>query len=927
MRLEDLTIALRPRQPWEAVDLGCALTRRDYGRVMLLWLITVVPVWTVLAALLWSHPQWFGLIAWWLKPLYDRVPLFHLSRAAFGSRPTVRETLREWPRLWSRFLLPALLWRRFSFMRSFALPVWMLEGQKGRAARERVATLASDGGSSGASATWVFVKLEIAVWLGLSALASNLGPADGLPDFSAIAQDPESYLEVTDAQQWFSNLLYLTAMSLMEPFYVGAGFGLYLNSRTKLEGWDIELTFRRLAARLKPVVTALLLLACLLPGATMAAAPAAVTPPPAEEAMAEARKAVLEILKREEFKEHVRESWTWVPEGGEEASMNIGWLAYLMYIIGYGLLGAGLVWLVWWILQNRHLFTPGARPARPQAAQATPRIVMGLDITRDSLPEDIVAAARAAWAAGRVREALSLLYRGSLSRLVERHRLPIRDSDTEDDCLTKAAEVANASTTTYFRQLTLLWVRAAYAGREARAEEFEALCQAWPFAASAGHDAAAAPGLLRALVLLPALLLFTGCEGRWEEIEIPLGYQGRARLDPFLAATRLLEERGCVAERLPVLKSLPAAQGGGILISAEAGIPEARARQLLEWTHAGGHLIYAIAGCAPYNDWSLFSSGGTYGYTGNEDRADPVLKTLQVELVGLEKGKKKAFTDLLRERKKASKKTDEESAPQEEAAEAKPEPAKADAKPAKRRLKELKDVPTEVGKIPMGGRTYEVVFPNLVNLKLARSLRKGEWVAGGQQGRVPALHLRHGLGAVTVLNHARPLRNRYLDDQDHAEWFLDLLGDGVKHMQFIVSLEGSFWNLLWKRAWMPLIGLALVTLLWLWKNIPRFGPQRQVVLHDTKHFFEHISALGGFFHRMKRDDILLAAAADAVRTRATRLYPHLIHHNDSALIDLLVPRTDLPVERIRAAFDAAENPSSRDLVRHLQDLQTLRRAL
>ena len=44
MRLEDLTVALRPRQPWEAVDLGCAMTRRDYGRVMLLWLITVVPV-------------------------------------------------------------------------------------------------------------------------------------------------------------------------------------------------------------------------------------------------------------------------------------------------------------------------------------------------------------------------------------------------------------------------------------------------------------------------------------------------------------------------------------------------------------------------------------------------------------------------------------------------------------------------------------------------------------------------------------------------------------------------------------------------------------------------------------------------------------------------------------------------------------------
>ena len=157
MRLEDVTIALRPRLPWEAVDLGCAMVRRDLGRVMALWCATVFPVWALIIVLLPNEPTWASLIMWWLKPLYDRVPLFHLSRAAFGSRPTVKETLREWPRLWSRFLLPALLWRRLSFIRSFALPVLMLEGQKGKAASQRVTTLAMDGGSSGASLSWVFI--------------------------------------------------------------------------------------------------------------------------------------------------------------------------------------------------------------------------------------------------------------------------------------------------------------------------------------------------------------------------------------------------------------------------------------------------------------------------------------------------------------------------------------------------------------------------------------------------------------------------------------------------------------------------------------------------------------------------------------------------------------------------------------------------
>ena len=180
---------------------------------------------------------------------------------------------------------------------------------------------------------------------------------------------------------------------------------------------------------------------------------------------------------------------------------------------------------------------------------------------------------------------------------------------------------------------------------------------------------------------------------------------------------------------------------------------------------------------------------------------------------------------------------------------------------------------------------------------------------------------------MTLLNHARPLRNRFIDEKDHAQWFIDLLGEDAEHVQFIVSLEGSFWALLWKRAWMPLIGLSLMTVIWLWMYIPRFGPQRQAVLHDTKHFFEHIGALGGFFHRMRRDDLLLSAAADAVRARAIRLHPHLIHHNDSAIIELLVPRSPIPPERIRAAFEATEKPVTRDFVRHIQDLQALKQVL
>ena len=202
-------------------------------------------------------PVWFSLVIWWLKPLYDRVPLFFISKAAFGVRPGFRETWKAWPRLWSKDLFPALVLRRLSLIRSFALPVIMLEGQKGKAMRARISALATDGGGSGASVSWVFVKLEIAVLLGLIAFTSEFVPSSVSPNWADLItfQDASDFA-IQPAYYWWFNICYLFAVTLVEPFYVGAGFGLYLNCRTRLEGWDVELAFRRLASRLRGLAVA-----------------------------------------------------------------------------------------------------------------------------------------------------------------------------------------------------------------------------------------------------------------------------------------------------------------------------------------------------------------------------------------------------------------------------------------------------------------------------------------------------------------------------------------------------------------------------------------------------------------------------------------------------------------------------------------------
>lgn len=883
MRLEDLTIALRPRQTWEAADLGCALVRRDYGRLLGLWLLSATPVWLLLAALFWRWPLGFGLAAWWLKPLYGRLLLHHLSRAAFGSRPTLRQALREWPRLWWRHGLPSLLWRRLSMIRSFAMPVLLLEGQHGRKARARIRALALDGGSSGASVTWVFVKLELAVWLGLSALVSTVTPEASLPDWREWLQNPDVWMQVSPAAQWQGNLLYLAAMTLIEPFYVGAGFGLYLNSRTKLEGWDIELTFRRLAERLRPAA-GLVLLALMLPLAGLAETPS------------DPKEIIAEVVKRPEFEEHWRTQRVWVPDQPARPDpTGLPYLAPLLQALGYATVAllAGL--LVYWLVRNRHLLRRRPGPAHPPAPETAPGIVMGLEIDPASLPADIPGAAAEAWRQGRTREALSLLYRGSLGRLVEQQRLTIRDSDTEDDCLTRVGQSGDAGTCAFFTRLTRVWVGTAYAGRTASEEEFHQLCRDWPF------DSAAAPrpaprwsGTVALCLLLPVL---AGCKGHWEEVQLPQGYRGKARSDPFLAAQMLLAELGHETRLQPALISWPSPQDGVLLLSAETGLPEVRSRQLLQWTRNGGHLIYALAGGTPYNDWSMFSS---LSPPADSDRRDPVLAALAVR----------------RESRPWTPET-----PPKKRDQPKPAPAQSS------RREEPKDVRTQRTRLEWRKRVFQIELPSQTTLALARPLRADEF-ALGTPTKAGALSLRHGAGRITVLSHARPLRNRYLDEQDHARWLAELVGPEPRQVEFILAVQRNFWSLLWERAWMPLIGLAAIVLLWLWRNLPRFGPLRRVELYETRHFADHIASLGQFFHRLRRDDVLLGAAAESVRALALQRHPQLRSApGDEALIEHLSRSSSLPSERIQRALSTTAGTSPHDLVQRLQDLQSLRQSL
>src|SRR3546814_17036006 len=79
---------------------------------------------------------WIAWLAmWWLRPLFDRIPLFVLSRAVFGETPTTRQTLAA-QRSWGwRAMRGNRPWQRISLVRARSLPVSLLEGADAAIAR------------------------------------------------------------------------------------------------------------------------------------------------------------------------------------------------------------------------------------------------------------------------------------------------------------------------------------------------------------------------------------------------------------------------------------------------------------------------------------------------------------------------------------------------------------------------------------------------------------------------------------------------------------------------------------------------------------------------------------------------------------------------------------------------------------------------
>jgi hypothetical protein len=164
----------------------------------------------------------------------------------------------------------------------------------------------------------------------------------------------------------------------------------------------------------------------------------------------------------------------------EEKNAKLPDLSLLAAILKILLITSAIMLIAWLLYRYRgNLYGWSLTPRFNRATE-----VGGLDIRPETLPDDVATAVRQLWEKKQYRAALALLYRATLSRLVEEGAVLLSQGSTEGDCLRLAQQAHAANRLNDIKleiatSATSLWLRGAYGNRWPDTETVMAQCAQW----------------------------------------------------------------------------------------------------------------------------------------------------------------------------------------------------------------------------------------------------------------------------------------------------------------------------------------------------------------------------------------------------------------------------------------------------------------
>lgn len=379
--------------------------------------------------------------------------------------------------------------------------------------------------------------------------------------------------------------------------------------------------------------------------------------------------------------------------------------------------------------------------------------------------------------------------------------------------------------------------------------------------------------IVRWLVVL-ILFCFAGCQDgpKREKVgEVPLGYRGKARLNPYLAAERYLEKKGWSAKSSRTWSNYRE-ETSIIFMPGSYLQTKGMAMRALDWVSDGGTLVLTVQGGEPErndftDDWS-----GSVPEEGEYSGLDELFETLEI-------GRETRLE------------IDTSGEMEEDGYLA--------------RGWELSRTDDSYG-----GHALE--FEGNVALTASNGW---DWIPK-VQGASRMVGTSFGFGEVIVLAHARPFRNPYLARADHAD-FLEALAEtyGGGDIVFLYGSSTSFFGLLWKEGWMVVIGGLVVLACWLWMRIPRFGPVMRDLEVKRKPYGDALTTSARYLWRMGQLESLLRPLRDRLESEGGE--------SADGYYERLAGESGMKSEEVKEALMAPPPKEPGQILKITQKLQTL----
>lgn len=419
------------------------------------------------------------------------------------------------------------------------------------------------------------------------------------------------------------------------------------------------------------------------------------------------------------------------------------------------------------------------------------------------------------------------------------------------------------------------------------------------------------------------------------EEKVDLGWQAKARKNPYLAVQLLEESNGRELSVFDSVQKIGSLEDYDFIYLADSKLllSESRLSEILDWVKAGGHLMVRAS-----------AQSDTY--------ADKLLDTLELSIEDTDYNDFfSPFDDV----------DDDQDADAEDQDSDQPDPKEVGQRVADelRRYNEnlqKNTVTAQGGDLPsvresleqydqhvdnenitylnFGDDDYSVKVELNVGTQLSHpAMYDEDWEQTGQRviywkGTDYGVHfiqIEFEYGLVSVMTDSALFDSGAVGHLDHAHLWEVLSGDRSAII-YGSNMPGLF-TIIWRA--MPELSLALLALLLfkIWQVAGHFGPQKPELELARRSFHEHLLASAGFLWRHQRQAKLLSPLREEIITLATARITGFHSAKPEAQIGLLAEHSEIAPDIVRDAM-LSEKPLTEDgFTKLVQVLQELRKSL